>query len=87
MEESSGIRTEIRHFIIDNFMMGRMPEELTDSDSLLSKGIIDSTGVLELIGFLEENYQLNVDNDDLIPANFDSVNSLVTYIQNKNAKM
>ena len=77
------IRAEIRNFIADNFMIGRDPAQLTDSESLLDKGIVDSTGVLELIGFIETNYQIKMEDEELIPANLDSVNNLVKYIQRK----
>ncbi len=76
-------RAEIRNFIIDNFMMGMNPDELSDSDSLLDKGIIDSTGVLELVGFLEENYKFRVEDEELVPENLDSVNNLIKYIEKK----
>lgn len=62
------------------------PEELTDSDSLLDKGIIDSTGVLELVGFLEENYQIQIEDEELVPENLDSINNLVKFIQKKQSK-
>jgi len=77
------IRTDIRDFILDNFMMGRNPGELTDSGSLLELGIIDSTGVLELVGFMEEKFNLQVEDEDLVPENLDSVDNLVGYIQKK----
>jgi len=65
--------------------MGRNPEELADSDSLLNKGIIDSTGVLELVGFLEESFNIQVEDAELVPENLDSVNNLVNYIEKKRA--
>ncbi len=77
------MRHEIKCFIVDNFMMGRDPGELTDSDSLLDKGIIDSTGVLELVGFLEETFKVQVEDDELVPENLDSINRLVSYIEKK----
>ena len=79
------MRDVIKAFIMDNFMMGRNPEELTDSDSLLDKGIIDSTGVLELVGFLEERFAIAVDDEDLVPENLDSINNLVTYVERKSS--
>jgi acyl carrier protein len=66
-------------------MMGRKPEDLNDSGSLLDLGIIDSTGVLELVGFLEETYEIEVDDEELIPDNLDSINNLVKYIETKKA--
>lgn len=80
------IHQEIRNYILENFMIGRENENLADSDSLLSKGIIDSTGVLELVGFLEENYQIAVEENELVPDNLDSINNLVNYIQNKKGR-
>ena len=57
--------------------------DLTDSDSLLDKGIIDSTGVLELVGFLEEHYEFTIEDDELVPENLDSVNNLIKFIEKK----
>ena len=76
-------RTEIKEFIVDNFMMGMNPEDLTDNGSLLELGIIDSTGVLELVGFLEEKYAIQVEDADLTPDNLDSLDNLVNYMNNK----
>jgi acyl carrier protein len=64
-------------------MMGRDESELKDGDSLLDKGIIDSTGVLELVGFLEETYEIQVEDEELVPENLDSIENLVKYIENK----
>jgi acyl carrier protein len=79
------IRSDIRGFILDNFMMGRDPQELTDSGSLLELGIIDSTGVLELVGFMEEKFALQVEDEELVPENLDSIDNLFGYIQRKTA--
>lgn len=64
-------------------MMGRDPSELKDSDSLLDKGIIDSTGVLELVGHIEESHKIQVEDEELVPENLDSVNNLIKYIERK----
>ncbi|RKX27443.1 MAG: acyl carrier protein [Candidatus Zixiibacteriota bacterium] len=64
-------------------MMGTDPNELSDSGSLLDLGIIDSTGVLELVGFLEEKYSIKVEDSDLVPENLDSIDNLTKYIQGK----
>ena len=76
-------RTEIKEFIVDNFMMGMNAEDLTDNGSLLELGIIDSTGVLELVGFLEEKFAIQVEDSDLTPDNLDSLDNLVNYLNNK----
>jgi acyl carrier protein len=77
------IAKQFREFIIDNFMLGRAPEELTDDASLLDKGIIDSTGVLELVGFIEQTFAITVEDDELVPKNLDSVQSLAAYVTKK----
>lgn len=56
---------------------------LDDSTSFLDKGLIDSTGVLELVSFVEEKYNINVEDDEIIPDNFDSVSNLRDFIINK----
>lgn len=79
------IREELREFIVENFMIGRDPQELTDSGSLLELGIIDSTGVLEVVGFLEDKYGLQVDDEELVPENLDSIANLEGFINRKRA--
>ena len=78
------MREKIRKFISENFLFGKEPEGLTDDDSFLEKGIIDSTGVLELVAFAEETFGVKVADDELIPENLDSVNHLMNYISAKN---
>jgi len=65
-------------------MMGQDGSNLSDSGSLLELGIIDSTGVLELVGFLEETWKISVEDDDLVPDNLDSIDNLVAFIKRKN---
>lgn len=78
------VRAQLKEFVVENFMMGQDGTELSNSGSLLELGIIDSTGVLELVGFLEETFAITVEDDDLIPDNLDSIDNLVNYIQKKN---
>ncbi|MGD9364674.1 MAG: acyl carrier protein [Desulfobacteraceae bacterium] len=72
----------IRQFIVDNFMFGN-DEGLTDDTSFLDEGIIDSTGVLELVAFIEENFSIRVADEELVPENLDSINNVTNYIQKK----
>jgi len=76
-------KERIKQFIRENFVLGLDGEELGDTDSFLEKGIIDSTGVLEVVGFLEETYGFKVEDEEVLPDNFDSVNNLVAYIARK----
>jgi acyl carrier protein len=77
------IEQEIRQFIIDNFLFGELDAILSGDDSLLDRGIIDSTGVLELVAFLEDKYVMKVQDDELVPQNLDSVNGLVQFVNRK----
>jgi acyl carrier protein len=74
---------DIRQFIIDNFLFGELDTELSNDDSLLDRGIIDSTGVLELVTFLEDKYAMKIQDDELVPQNLDSVNGLVQFVNRK----
>ena len=77
------LKSEIRQFIVDNFLYGRDDDTLGDEVSFLGKGIIDSTGILELVSFIEEKYSVSIDDEELIPDNFDSLNKLSTFITKK----
>jgi acyl carrier protein len=77
------MQTEIRQFIIDNFLFGQSDKPFANGDSFLENGIIDSTGVLELIAFLEERYQIPIEDQDLIPANLDSIDQIVGFVSRK----
>jgi acyl carrier protein len=76
------IENEIRKFIMENFILdGEV--DLSEEDSLLEKGIIDSTGVLELVAFIEETYQFKIKDEELVPENLDSIKNILQFIQNK----
>jgi acyl carrier protein len=77
------IEHEIRRFIVDNFLFGEEDFKLCNDDSFLQRGIIDSTGVLELVAFLEEKYRIKIEDEELVPANLDCVNDLVRFIDRK----
>jgi acyl carrier protein len=77
------IQDEVRTFIIDNFLFGQRSSDLTDDSSFLESGVIDSTGVLELIGFIEQRYKVTIADDELVPANLDSVSRVTNFIQRK----
>ena len=74
--------SSLRQFIRDNFLFG---QDLTfaDQDSLLDLGIVDSTGVLELVTFLEDQYQISVEDSELVPENLDSIANLTRFIAEK----
>ena len=76
-------RATLRTYIMDNFLMSDDDSALEDGQSLLDTGVIDSTGVLELIQFLEETFDFAVDDEELVPENLDSVDNLVAFIGRK----
>ena len=76
------IAADVRSFVINNFLLGR-GETLNDNDSFLEQGIIDSTGILELVAHLEETYGIEITETELIPDNMDSVNRIVAYLSQK----
>jgi acyl carrier protein len=76
------LQRELRDFIVTNFMFGE-GAGLADSDSFISKGVIDSTGVLELVLHIEETYQIQVKDNELVPENLDSIDNLVAFISRK----
>ena len=73
----------LRQFITDNFLFGLQGQTFSDDDSLLEKRIIDSTGVLELISFLDATFGVKVEDDELLPENLDSINRLIRFIEKK----
>ncbi len=74
---------KIRAFIFENFLFDEKDDALQNDTSFLEQGIIDSTGVLELVEWLEEEFDMTVDDEELIPENLDSVNLLSAYIAGK----
>ena len=77
------IKKKIKTFIINKFLLGDDSKPLNDDDSFLEKGIIDSTGVLELVNFIEEKFEIKVEDEELIPDNLDSLNKITLYIKKK----
>ena len=73
----------IRRFIIDNFLFGEDDPAFSNDASFLQQGIIDSTGVLELVTFIETEFGIELKDNDLVPANLDSVDNLVGFINAK----
>lgn len=76
--------TQLREFVTSNFYV---PAEIAfdDTSSFLAQGILDSTGVLELVTFVEDRFGISVQDDELVPSNFDSLAGLSAYIERKRA--
>lgn len=72
----------VRAFIAENFLF-RADAEVANSQSLLETGVIDSTGVLELIAFLEQTYGITVADEEIVPENLDSIDNMTRYLASK----
>jgi len=75
-------KEQLKEFIQTNFMV-EIDGDFSDNDSFLENGIIDSTGVLELVMFLEENFNIKVADEELLPENLDSFNNIDRYLKSK----
>lgn len=79
----SDIRTEIRSFIVENFLFGDESYPLLDDMSLIDNDLVDSTGVLELVSFIEQHFGVKVEDADIVPANLDSIERIAGFIKRK----
>ncbi len=79
----SSLINEVQIFIVDNFLFGTNGDVLSPEDSLIEKGLIDSTGVLELVAFIQETFQIRVEDHEIVPANLDSIEKIATFVRLK----
>lgn len=79
------IEETMRNFILENYLFTDDQSALSNSDSFMEKGIIDSTGILEVIHFLEDEMDITVEDEDMIPENLDSVDKIVAFVNAKKA--
>lgn len=81
--ELEQVKSKIKGYILENFLYGGGEDALAENDSFLEKGIIDSTGVLELVAFVEETFSVKIEDQDMIPENLDSVINLGNFVVSK----
>ncbi len=79
------LRDKLRLFILENFLFTDDQSELDDDASFMDNEIIDSTGILEIIEFIEDENQIKVEDDELLPENLDSVNKIISFVERKQA--
>ena len=77
------IRSTIRKFVTDTFLASDGFKRLEDTTSFLETGIVDSTGILEIIQFIEESFGISVDDEELVPENLDSIDNLTAFVARK----
>ncbi len=79
------IKTTLRQYIRDNFILGNQALNFSDSDSFMELQILDSTGFLELVSYLEETYGITIKDEEMVPENLDSLDALHTFLSRKRA--
>jgi acyl carrier protein len=77
------IKGKVRQYISENILMTAAAADLTDDASLLQRSVLDSTGVLELVTFLEDTFNIKVADEEMLPDNLDSLNKIAAYVQRK----
>lgn len=82
---SDETRAAIRAFIVENFLFGDDSQPLAADLSLIDNDLIDSTGILELVGFLEERFAIPIADADIVPANLDTIDRIAGFIARKQA--
>ena len=82
---SDDVRASIRSYVTSTFHVRRVPQ-IGDEDSLLDAQLIDSLGILQLVGYLEETFGIEVTDEDLTPENFDSIGALTRYVSTRLAQ-
>jgi acyl carrier protein len=82
-QDTNTIERDIRDFIVSNFLFGVDDGSLKREDSFLQNGVIDSTGVLELVEYLEKSYKIDVSDHELVAANLDSIQRVAAYVSRK----
>lgn len=77
------IQKQVSEYLAENFLFGEEGAVIGGDDSFLEIGLIDSTGILELIQFLEESFGIEVDDEEIIPENLDSIKRVTRYVGSK----
>ena len=83
MMTQAQIESAVRQFVVDKFMFGEGADKLGNDSSFLETGLIDSTGVLELVMFLEEKFGVKVADEEMLPENLDSVRLIAAFVTRK----
>jgi acyl carrier protein len=77
------LRGQVRRFLEENFVLDARAAALGDEDSFIEHQVLDSTGFMELVAWLEERYGLKVADDEMVPENLDTLANVATYVERK----
>lgn len=80
---TTDITARVREFIDDNFLYRTDQDDLDETESLLEAGLIDSTGILELVAFVESSFDIQMADEEIVPENLDSIKAITAYIARK----
>ena len=80
---SQPVKNTVMNFIRENFIMGRSDVVLDEKVSLIDSGVMDSTGVLELVEFLESQYSVKIDDEELVPENLETIENIINFLKTK----
>jgi acyl carrier protein len=80
---NNDLLAKVRAFIEENFLFREDISDLADTDSLLESGVMDSTGILELVAFLETEFSIQMADADIVPENLDSIAAIAGYLDRK----
>jgi acyl carrier protein len=83
MKSAAQIESQVRRFVLNNFLFTDDDGMLANDDSLTNKGFVDSTGMLEVIEFIQAEFAVRVADDEMTPENLDSVNRIVSFVSRK----
>jgi len=76
-------KARIKEYILTELVKDKSHANVADSDSLIESGIVDSLGIMKLIGFLEDKIAIRISDDDLVPENFSTIDSITALVQKK----
>jgi acyl carrier protein len=79
----SDIKQVVKEYVADNLLMGRWSDDIADDSSFLDIGVLDSTGVVELVSFLEKTFAIEVLDEEMVPENLDSLGNIEQYVAAK----
>ncbi len=80
---SNDVASSVKAFVVDRFLYGQGGDGLKSGDSFLQRNLMDSTGVLELVAWLEESYKIQVADQELVPDNLDSIDKIAAFVKKK----
>ena len=83
MSTDTAIKQKIREFIAETFLIGDEKDSFDNADSFMTTGIVDSTGILEITVYLESEFEMTIEDDEMTPSNLDSVNNLAGFVMRK----